>query len=166
MGPIWDRQDPGGPHVDPMIFYIWGSISTQFIDCERYSDPFLSPLNRENIYNIILSKYAHGKWWSMILIHMMTWVFALSLKPLSSKYSYVRDWKPYWMPIVWFVIQLIREFDLSELKPISCFESWGVLGYLVYNYNRHDTSRQSPWGYLTQSLEKTDTVGAKRYTHV
>ena len=25
MGPIWDRQDPGGPHVDPMNFAIWES---------------------------------------------------------------------------------------------------------------------------------------------
>ena len=24
MGPIWGRQDPGGPHVGPMIFVIWG----------------------------------------------------------------------------------------------------------------------------------------------
>ena len=24
MGPIWDRQDPGGPHVGPMNFTIWG----------------------------------------------------------------------------------------------------------------------------------------------
>ena len=24
MGPIWGRQDPGGPHVGPMIFAIWG----------------------------------------------------------------------------------------------------------------------------------------------
>ena len=23
MGPIWDRQDPGGPHVDPMNFGTW-----------------------------------------------------------------------------------------------------------------------------------------------
>ena len=23
MGPIWGRQDPGGPHVSPMIFAIW-----------------------------------------------------------------------------------------------------------------------------------------------
>ena len=23
MGPIWDRQDPGGPRVDPMNFAIW-----------------------------------------------------------------------------------------------------------------------------------------------
>ena len=23
MGPIWGRQDPGGPHIGPMIFAIW-----------------------------------------------------------------------------------------------------------------------------------------------
>ena len=27
MGPIWGRQDPGGPHVDPMNFAIWAVIS-------------------------------------------------------------------------------------------------------------------------------------------
>ena len=24
MGPVWGRQDPGGPHVDPMNVAIWG----------------------------------------------------------------------------------------------------------------------------------------------
>ena len=26
MGPIWGRQDPGGPHVGPMNFAIWDII--------------------------------------------------------------------------------------------------------------------------------------------
>ena len=26
MGPIWGRQDPGGPHVGPMNFAIWGIV--------------------------------------------------------------------------------------------------------------------------------------------
>ena len=26
MGPIWDQQDPGGPHVGPMNFAIWAII--------------------------------------------------------------------------------------------------------------------------------------------
>ena len=26
MGPIWGRQDPGGPHVGPMDFLIWDVI--------------------------------------------------------------------------------------------------------------------------------------------
>ena len=28
MGPIWGWQDPGGPHVGPMNFAIWGYIET------------------------------------------------------------------------------------------------------------------------------------------
>ena len=27
MGPIWGRQDPGGPHVGPMNFAIWDATS-------------------------------------------------------------------------------------------------------------------------------------------
>ena len=27
MGPIWGRQDPGGPHVGPMNFAIWVGLS-------------------------------------------------------------------------------------------------------------------------------------------
>ena len=26
MGPIWGRQDPGGPHVGPMNFAIWDIV--------------------------------------------------------------------------------------------------------------------------------------------
>ena len=26
MGPIWGRQDPGGPHVGPMNFVIWAVL--------------------------------------------------------------------------------------------------------------------------------------------
>ena len=29
MGPIWVRQDPGGPHVGPMNFAIWGVFPPQ-----------------------------------------------------------------------------------------------------------------------------------------
>ena len=27
MGPIWGRQDPGGPHDGPMNFAIWEAIT-------------------------------------------------------------------------------------------------------------------------------------------
>ena len=27
MGPIWGRQDPGGPHVGPMNFPVWEILS-------------------------------------------------------------------------------------------------------------------------------------------
>ena len=31
MGPIWDRQDPDGPHVGPMNFAIW-EVATFLIE--------------------------------------------------------------------------------------------------------------------------------------
>ena len=37
MGPIWGRQDPGGPHVGPMDFAIWDCIvQTFFVLWFRY----------------------------------------------------------------------------------------------------------------------------------
>ena len=31
MGPIWGRQDPGGPQVGPMNFVIWDQIEPDSI---------------------------------------------------------------------------------------------------------------------------------------
>ena len=33
MGPIWGRQDPGGPHVVPMNFAIWEHIISSGMWC-------------------------------------------------------------------------------------------------------------------------------------
>ena len=30
MGPIWGRQDPGGPHVGPMNFAIWDQLTMSY----------------------------------------------------------------------------------------------------------------------------------------
>ena len=32
MGPIWDQQDPGGPHAGPMNFVIWADIGVSTTD--------------------------------------------------------------------------------------------------------------------------------------
>ena len=37
MGPIWGRQDPGGPHVSPMNFAIWEVIFTGTVMKLHYS---------------------------------------------------------------------------------------------------------------------------------
>ena len=40
MGPIWGRQDPGGPHVGPMIFSIWAAKNHFLNQCwERPMKP-------------------------------------------------------------------------------------------------------------------------------
>ena len=31
MGPIWSRQDPGGPYVGPMNFAIWDDVCAYFM---------------------------------------------------------------------------------------------------------------------------------------
>ena len=31
MGPIWGRQEPGGPHVGPMNLAIWAILLTKYI---------------------------------------------------------------------------------------------------------------------------------------
>ena len=51
MGPIWGRQDPGGPHVVPMNFAIW----------ELSSEEQLMSLMRTlaSIYNVYI-------WWKII----------------------------------------------------------------------------------------------------
>ena len=38
MGPIWGRQDPGGPHVGPMNFAVWGAFLWKI-----YTDSMILP---------------------------------------------------------------------------------------------------------------------------
>ena len=33
MGPIWGRQDPGGPHVGHMNFAIWDDMASILYHC-------------------------------------------------------------------------------------------------------------------------------------
>ena len=36
MGPIWGWQDPGGPHVGPMDFAIWGAQNRKWFTVVTY----------------------------------------------------------------------------------------------------------------------------------
>ena len=55
MGPIWGRQDPGGPHVGPMIFAIWG-VS------------FLAKETLNKMYSLVITSiYNYEKW---LFIHV------------------------------------------------------------------------------------------------
>ena len=35
IGPIWGRQDPGGPHVGPMNFAKWDTMMKSFMTSKR-----------------------------------------------------------------------------------------------------------------------------------
>ena len=46
MGPIWGRQDPGGPHVGPMNFAIWERTITSPVTIDMYNkDEAISNIN-------------------------------------------------------------------------------------------------------------------------
>ena len=48
MGPIWDRQDPGGPHVGPMSFAIWDHAKKDYQHVFRVEyEHFYSQAGRE-----------------------------------------------------------------------------------------------------------------------
>ena len=53
MGPIWGRQDPGGPHVGPMNFAIW-----------KPKDPFY--LHGLTVISAWISGHIHNKVWDEI----------------------------------------------------------------------------------------------------
>ena len=48
MGPIWGRQDPGGPHVGPMNFAIWVA------QCHglQYHSPALAITSHQQIMHV------------------------------------------------------------------------------------------------------------------
>ena len=51
MGPIWGRQDPGGPHVGPMNFAIW------VVACSVQAITWTNADHREQILVKFDSKY-------------------------------------------------------------------------------------------------------------
>ena len=59
MGPIWGRQDPGGPHVGPMNFVIW-DIHGLVQDCSNSSAlamELLQSCNKPSICAITFSRW-------------------------------------------------------------------------------------------------------------
>ena len=67
MGPIWGRQDPGGPHVGPMNFAIWDGLCRGVVcivkSCITYVSFLLSYLLEWDI-NIYLWLWSWSvKWW-------------------------------------------------------------------------------------------------------
>ena len=65
MGPIWGRQDPGGPHVGPMNFAIWGSITHH--TCSSSYNPVTlfiheNPCTTRNFFKILMADTPTLQW--------------------------------------------------------------------------------------------------------
>ena len=79
MGPTWGRQDPGGPHVGPMNFALWGLTSPLFksnqifLQCQKMVFSF----NKKNMEFFMLhdevSCIHFAKYYESV-IHCETWV--------------------------------------------------------------------------------------------
>ena len=58
MGPIWGRQDPGGPHVGPMNFAMWVSnnstTATPHIKCRHCNIPMVYDSATMDLMSILL----------------------------------------------------------------------------------------------------------------
>ena len=60
--PIWGRQDPGGPHVGPMNFPIWGYIGTPMSSADQCCHYSVFYLNIYACHNRLIAKtsYEHS----------------------------------------------------------------------------------------------------------
>ena len=61
MGPIWDRQGPGGPHVGPMNFAIWGIADTQWSN-EIYLNQHIDPIDKGMLYVYLITNISFHIW--------------------------------------------------------------------------------------------------------
>ena len=73
MGPIWGRQDPGGPHIGPMNFAIWvGSDGGLFFRENINNEIVCSTMYVGSYFDIPLGLYA-DKYKTNIWIVILLW---------------------------------------------------------------------------------------------
>ena len=86
MGPIWGRQDPGGPHAGPMNFAIWEGIhSTTFLAIFRFKAAILYiHMKRLSFWQclVLLVMTKQCLWWGFHFIALLC-VYVLQRKPLG-----------------------------------------------------------------------------------
>ena len=100
MGPIWGRQDPGGPHVGPMNFAIWGnkwakSLMVWVTDnsCSHKNGYCMS-------YKQQFSGNGHPSWWWALQITLAV-INGLMVRATDSSFS---DDKASWLMVLHMII--------------------------------------------------------------
>ena len=64
MGPIWGGQDPGGPHVGPMNFAIWGGLDKMAEILQTKSNTFSTVKGLEILSKLHLDFYKLARSWA------------------------------------------------------------------------------------------------------
>ena len=57
MGPIWVRQDPGGPHVGPMNFVIWVNITGDMFQTNESINLYTAKMKKRMILFLVEKSY-------------------------------------------------------------------------------------------------------------
>ena len=95
MGPIWGRQDPGGPHVGPMNFAIWVYIPNNKDDCIEVHLTFIQIESARSMTNRCLIDVdpmvsaiwdISSKQWNEV-----HWLFVIIIFPVTG--HNLRQWK-------------------------------------------------------------------------
>ena len=85
MGPIWGRQDPGGPHVGPMSLAIWANIDNQ-----SFHSTVLAKQHTNTLYRDLLIWYfslTHWPQWEAALILLEIFKFISKIHILSISWN-------------------------------------------------------------------------------
>ena len=90
MGPIWGLQDPGGPHVRPMKFAIWGVYG--LMDCGQ-----VAPYDVRNIGHLwcmqwltVKHSIAYADYFVNSIKKMFGWIFYYNKKIIFQEISFVK----------------------------------------------------------------------------
>ena len=73
MGPIWGRQDPGGPHVGPMNFTIWVYISAECNVLILYLKIKINIMQGFTSFNISINHTIAFPFWKQIMQKVISW---------------------------------------------------------------------------------------------
>ena len=110
MRPIWGRQDPGGPHVGPMNFAVWGTwpmtVYLSYTPFDKSNGRFLSDAK----INMMPSSNLHDFWWVYwmhVRVHFpcqIYWLFVLTPYPRGSKDGECS----FFLNQVWIIVNFMR----------------------------------------------------------
>ena len=130
MGPIWGRQDPGGPHVSPMNFAIWVALLPKFSTSERR----LTFHRCWNHFNFCCTFDAH---WYRIHVYVFTRIYTHNhgigwerLIGWLGEGDWLRDWLTDWL--IESLIDWICSIFVAYCK-IHCNWTRAMCLVLIYN---------------------------------
>ena len=122
MGPIWGRQDPGGPHVGPMNFAIW----VAFILLPAFFSPFVKRHQLNLLYVMLISKSTE------FVRQIVCIYFYYIISILYNFRLYCLIFIEIVLQFAWNTLSAGNNFAFTLFLQISkCITSWKITAYAV-----------------------------------